>query len=451
MPATAPPLPTFLTATPDPDPSSWFHHTRTKALERAQTLGLPDRRNEDYRFTDLAALNQTDFVHPTDATHEGVTDEEMARFRLSDLPQRRMVFVDGRYHARLSDAMDDLPEGVTLCRISEALDDPSPRVRGVLEKHLGHQTLNSHDAFIAHNHAKFDDGFFLHVPPGVQLGRPLYVVSLSTGRAPAYVAHTRNLVVAEDGALATVVERFVSLNDEAVYFNNAVTELVADTDATLHHYLLEQESEAAFNMSALITRQHTRSNVHSHTVLLGGRVCRNSVVPVLTGERAHCLINGLYVGHGEQVLDNAMIVVHAAEACESRQFYKGILNDQSRGNFAGRIKVLEAGQQTDAVQSNRSMLLSDDARAIARPQLEIYADDVKCTHGCTTGEVDPDAVFYFKSRGIPEETARAMLIFAFAAEAYDRMELIPVRKLLAREMIKKLPGAETLSIEINED
>ena len=441
-------LPTFLQPSADADAAHWSGPSRQKALELARKLGVPDRRNEAYRFTRTRELFDTDFARPLDTTHDGFTADDLATFNIADLDTRRLVFVDGRFHAGLSHPLDDLPAGVTAMRMADALDRPELRDR--VEKHLGRYTEYTDDVFTAINHAHFDDGFFVHVDDGCRMDKPLHVLSVATGRAEPFAAHARNLVVAGRNAHATVIERFVSLDNHAVYFNNAVTELVVDAEGDVHHYLLEQESEAAFNMSALIVHQEARSNVHSHTVLLGGKLCRNSVIPVLNGTQAHCLVNGLYVGHGEQTLDNAMHINHSAEDCQSRRFYKGILDDRATGIFTGRIKVTEEGQQTDAVQSNRSMLLSDDARAVARPQLEIYADDVKCTHGCTTGEVDPEAVFYFRSRGLPEPIARAMLLYAFAAEGFQRMELVPVRKLLAAEMIAKLPGAENLSIEVGD-
>ena len=446
MPATAPPkLPSFLAASAAlPGADDWTAASRDAAREIAEGLGLPDRRNEGYRFTNLKALESIDFVAPTGET--SFPQDEIFRYSIPNLEKRTLVFLDGTFLPEPSHGLDGLPDGVTAARMTDAVRDH----RELVERHLGKLTDKTDDVFAAANASGFTDGLFVHVAEGVSCDRPFHLLFLSTGDHDPYVAHSRNLIVAEAGASVTVVEHYASASDDAVYFNNSVTEIVAAENARVDHYLLQKESEAAFNMAGLYIHQSRESDVHSHTVMLGAKIARNAVSPVLAGEKAHCLINGLYVAHGEQVHDNAMFVVHDAEDCASRQFYKGILNGRSRGVFTGRIRVTPQGQLTDAVQSNRNMLLSDDARSNARPQLEIYADDVKCTHGCTTGEVDPEAVFYFRSRGLPEDKARAMLIYAFAAEGFQRMELIPVREWLAAEMIAKLPGAEDLSIEVGE-
>ncbi|MEM9252987.1 MAG: Fe-S cluster assembly protein SufD, partial [Planctomycetota bacterium] len=305
--------------------------------------------------------------------------------------------------------------------------------------------------FTALNAAHLRDGVFVHVPDGVAANKPVRILSVATSTedpTTLIAAHPRNVIVAGRDASVTVLEHYVTTDPELVYLNNSVTELLAAERAHVEHYMLEQESQAAFNISTLNIEQQEKSDVKSHTVLLGGAIVRNNVEPTFKGTDSECLINGLYVGHGKQHLDNAMHVVHDAPGCRSRQHYKGIMMDEAHGVFTGRILVTKEGQQTDAVQSSRSMLLSDDARINARPQLEIYADDVKCTHGATTGHVDPEAVFYFRSRGLSEEVARAMLIYAFSAEGFDRMDLQPVRQLLAQQMIDKLPMAKGLSIEV---
>ena len=438
-----PKLPPFLAAAATTS-DDWTADSRGRAAALAEGLGLPDRRNEAYRFTNLRAMEGIDFVAPTGQTSFPL--DQIHRYSIPNLEKRTLVFLDGTFLPEPSHGLDALPQGVTAARMSDAVRDH----RGLVKQHLGKLTDQTDDVFAAANGSGFTDGLFVHVAEGVTCDRPFHLLFLSTGDHAPYAAHSRNLIVAEAGAKVTVVEHYATASDQAVYFNNSVTEIVAAEKARVDHYLLQKESEAAFNMAGLYIHQAEESDVHSHTVMLGAKVARNAVSPVLAGDRAHCLINGLYVAHGDQVHDNAMFVVHDAEDCASRQFYKGILNGSSRGVFTGRIRVTPNGQLTDAVQSNRNMLLSDDARSNARPQLEIYADDVKCTHGCTTGEVDPEAVFYFRSRGLPEDKARAMLIYAFAAEGFQRMELVPVREWLAAEMIAKLPGAENLSIEVGD-
>lgn len=423
-----------------PSAPGWVAAYRTRAREGL--AGLPTTRDEAWRFTNIAPMTSTSFVLES-TSHREVTSADVARLRVPELDASLLVFVDGRFRPDLSEA-GDLGKGVVCTSLAEAFE----RHAELLQRHLGTASAEHDDPFTRLNDAMLTAGVLLHVPQGSKPARPMEILSIATRTIDPVASHPRNVIVVEDDASATVLEHYITLDDDAVYLNNAVTELIAGDRAKIEHYLLERESEHAFNISTLAIRQGAESVVHSHTVLLGGAIVRNNVVPVLAGERGHCLINGLYVGHGDQHLDNAMRVRHSAAHCESRQYYKGIMHERSRGVFTGRIIVDKAAQKTDAIQTNRNLLLSEDARVNARPQLEIYADDVRCTHGATTGRVDDEAVFYFMSRGLSEPVARAMLVYAFAAEGFDRMDLVPVRRLLAAEMIEKLPMAQGLSIEV---
>jgi Fe-S cluster assembly protein SufD len=240
------------------------------------------------------------------------------------------------------------------------------------------------------------------------------------------VTHPRTLIIVGEQSGVSVVEDYVSLG-EGVHFSNAVTEVVAGDAARVTHTLVERENRQAFNVSSLAIHQGRNANVTSHSLLLGGALVRNNVHPVLAGEGGECLVNGLYMAKGEQHMDNYMRVEHAAPHCDSRQFYKGILDDRSHGVFHGRIVVQKGAQKTDAKQTNRNLLLSRDAQIDTKPQLEIYADDVKCTHGATIGQVDEEAVFYLRSRGIPETDARRLLLVAFAEESMERIQDETVR------------------------
>jgi Fe-S cluster assembly protein SufD len=239
------------------------------------------------------------------------------------------------------------------------------------------------------------------------------------------------------------VEDYVSLGAE-VYFSNVVTEAVVGQNSVLSHYMIEQESKQAFNVSTLRVEQGRSSNVASHTVLLGGALVRNNVHPVLAGEGSECLINGLFMGTGRQHMDNFMRVEHASPHCDSRQFYQGILDGRSHGVFSGRIIVHKDAQKTDAKQTNNNLLLSQEAQIDTKPQLEIYADDVKCTHGATIGQIDEDAIFYLRSRGIAEDAARAMLLFGFANESLERMKIESIRQHLKTLVAQWLPEGKLL-------
>jgi Fe-S cluster assembly protein SufD len=415
---------------------------RAEAARQFAELGIPTTRHEDWRYTNLKRLEA---ALPLAEPNADVSSDDISRFMIPDLDASLLVFVDGHYRADLSTPPESSHDaGVAVGTLAETVKSGCT---GIVN-YLGKQSAATDDAMTALNSATFEDGVVVYVKQGKELDKPLHVLSVATGQA--VMTAPRNLIVAEKDAKATVLEHYVALTDGA-YFTNAVTEIFADDQAVVHHYMLERESEEATNISTLYTHQGTKSDIHSHTVLLGGALVRNNVRPVLAGEDGHCLINGLFVGHHEQHLDNAMHVNHAAPNCRSRQFYKGIMNHKSHGVFTGRIVVDRIAQQTDAIQNNRNMLLTEDARMNARPQLEIYADDVRCTHGATTGQVDPEAVFYFRARGLAEDVARAMLIYAFAAEGFDRMQLVPVRQLLAEEMIAKLPMANKLSAEFSRE
>lgn len=428
---------------------AWLAARAAAGQAQFNAAGLPGKRSESWKYTSLEAFSELSFAP---AAAHALTRAQAEAFFIPGLDAVNLVFVNGEFRANLSDATAALGPKVVCCTLDEAI----ARHAALVEPHLGRLSAQAQtregEAFTALSQAALggaqSGGLFLHVPEGAAAQKPVHLLSISTKEGGVFAAHGRNLIVAGKGAKASFIEHYVTTDDTAVYLQNAVTEVVAAQDAKVEHYLLEKDSTSAYNFSSLFIELAHKADVHSHTVLLGGKLVRNNVAPTLTGEGAHCLINGLYVGRASQLLDNAMRIHHAAPGCFSRQYYKGILCDQSRGVFTGRIIVDQVAQKTDAIQQSRSMLLSEDARVNTRPQLEIYADDVRCTHGATTGKVDEEAVFYFRSRGIPEPIARAMLVYAFAAEGFDRMELEPVRKLLAKEMIERLPMAASLSIEV---
>jgi Fe-S cluster assembly protein SufD len=332
------------------------------------------------------------------------------------------VFVNGHFARELS-LLGKLPNGVKVSSLAgEISSNP-----GAIEPHLGRYLDVRRDAFCALNTAFVEDGAFVHIPRGTLVEEPICFLFVSTADDAPSMSHPRNLMVAEEDSQATFVEEYVSLDGGAVFCNTA-TELVACDHAVLSHYMLEREHKQAFNVSTLRIQQGRSANVVSHSVLLGGALVRNNVHPVLAGEGGECLINGLFVGDGHQHLDNYMLVEHASPHCGSRQFYNGILDGHAHGVFHGRIIVHKDAQKTDAKQTNRNLLLSDDAQIDTKPQLEIYADDVKCTHGATIGQIEGDALFYLRSRGIDEVSARKLLLFAFASECLDRMKQGPVRK-----------------------
>ena len=396
----------------------WLGKLREDAFARFCAVGFPTTRDEDWRFTSVAPITRGTFELRRSGEFS-VSSKQLEAYRVEGAACQ-LVFVNGRFAGELS-LKGQLPEGVKAGSLAKFLDE-NP---GSLEKHLGQYLNTQRDAFCALNTAFLEDGAYVHMARNVVLEQPIALLFVSTGSTPT-MTHPRNLIVAEESSEATVLEEYVSL-EPGPAFCNAVTELVAGEDSVISHYLIEREDQQAFNVSTLRIQQGRNANVASHSVLVGGALVRNNVHPVLAGEGGECLINGLYIGNGRQHLDNYMLVEHASPHCGSRQFYNGILDQQAHGVFHGRIIVHKAAQKTDAKQTNRNLLLSDEAQIDTKPQLEIYADDVKCTHGATIGQMDETALFYLRSRGIDQGSARRMLLLAFAGECLERMKAGPAR------------------------
>ncbi len=411
----------------------WLRRLREEAFARFCETGFPTTRDEDWRFTNVAAIARTQF-RPASAA--GLSAGDTAAWRVDDMAAT-LVFVNGRFAQELSE-LGALPKGVTVTSLRERIEQHP----GEVETHLGRYADTQRDPFCALNTAFIGDGAYVHVARGVVVDAPVYLLYLSTHEDAPTMTHPRNLIVAEDQSQLAVIEDYASVGGESVVFSNAVTELIAGESTVAQHFLIEREHLKAFNVQTLRIQQGRSANVASHSVLLGGGLVRNNVHPVLAGEGGECLINGLFLGTGRQHLDNYMHVEHASPHCGSRQFYNGILDGQAHGVFHGRIVVHKDAQKTDAKQTNRNLLLSDDAQIDTKPQLEIYADDVKCTHGATIGQIEENALFYLRSRGLSEAEARKMLLMAFAEECVERMH-----STVAREHIERLVSEHLLFTE----
>jgi Fe-S cluster assembly protein SufD len=421
----------------------WLRKLRRDAFAHFCEVGFPTTHDEDWRFTNVSAIAQMPFRLARRGRVQ-MSLEQLAPYRIAGVASQ-LVFVNGRFACELS-SLEKLPDGVKVSSLAEEISS-NP---GAIEQHFSRYVDIRRDAFCALNTAFVEDGAYVHIPRGTLVEEPIYLLFVSTGDDAPSMSHPRNLIVAEEDSQATFVEDYVSFDGGAA-FCNTVTELVAGDHTVLSHYMIEREHKQAFNISTLRIQQGRSTNVVSHSVLLGGALVRNNVHPVLAGEGGECLISGLFIGNGHQHLDNYMLVEHASPRCGSRQFYNGILDGHAHGVFHGRIIVHKDAQKTDAKQTNRNLLLSDDAQIDTKPQLEIYADDVKCTHGATIGQIEGDALFYLRSRGIDEVSARKLLLFAFASECLDRMKPGPVRKhveeLINRCLFQMADSARGVSTE----
>jgi Fe-S cluster assembly protein SufD len=415
----------------------WLLPVRREAMDRFAALGFPTTRDEDWRFTNLSPIAQTAF-RPADVTACKVDVGALEPFAFAGLTAPRVVLVNGRYAPALS-ALAGLPKGVRVQSLAQAMTAD----RALLEGHLARYADFQQDTFSALNTALMEDGAFIQIPRGTVVEQPIHVLYVSVPGAEPMAMHPRTLIVAGENSQASVVEDYVSLGD-GITFSNGLTEMVVGDGSVLDHYLIERESPQAYSVCTLRSQQGRSSNLTSHTLLLGGALVRRNIHPILAGEGGECLINGLFMAKGRQHMDNFMWVEHLSPRCDSRQLYKGVLDDQARGVFHGRIVVHKDAQKTDAKQTNMNLLLSEEAQIDTKPQLEIYADDVKCTHGATVGQIDDDAIFYLRARGIPEASAKALLLFAFAGEVLQRMKVEPVRRHLEELVRRWMPQGNLL-------
>jgi Fe-S cluster assembly protein SufD len=405
-------------------PPSWLRPLRRAGIARFAELGFPTLQQEDWRFTNVAPIAKLPFKPVFQAARNGLTAEAVAQFTFGRLPANRLVFADGHFVAELSSVAAQ-PPGIIIKSLAAALVADS----ALVQKHLAHYAPGGTDPFAALNTAFFQDGVFIHVPAGKAVEAPIHLLFLSTSKEPGATAHPHNLVIAEEASRVTVLESYVS-TAKAACFTNAVTELVLGDGAAVEHCKFQDESLSAFHIAAIHAHLGRRSNFISHSIATGARLSRNNIRTALDGEGVECVLNGLYLTRNDQLADHHMVVEHVQPRCNSHEYYNGILDGRSKGVFHGRILVRQAAQKTDAKQTNKNLLLSEDATVDTKPQLEIYADDVKCTHGATIGQLNEESIFYLRARGIGAQTARRMLIHAFAGEIIERVRHAPAREEL---------------------
>ncbi len=408
---------------------SWLSDLRSKANAQFEAVGFPTAKLEDWRFTNVASIARGKFVTSPNGLARGEA------FRSAFFAKGvRLTFVNGHFAPALS-SVAGLPAGVAYMSLAAALADPAESK--YVEKHLAKYAAygDPSQAFVALNTGHLEDGAYLRVPAGVLLDAPVYACFIAVGDGTA--AHPRSLVIAERGSRVSFVEQYLG---NAATLTNTVTEVVAGENSIVEHYKLQQESGTAFHVGTLQVQQARSSNVTDHSVSLGAKIARNDLNFVLDGEGAEAVLNGLYLPTGEQHVANHSRIEHAQPHCPSRELYKGILDGKSSAVFNGGIVVRQLAQKTDAKQSNKNLLLSDEATINTKPQLEIWADDVKCTHGATIGHLDTQMLFYLRSRGIGEASARSILTFAFANELLHRMKVPEVRERLEKAVLAKLEG-----------
>ena len=406
----------------------WLQQARESAMTQFERLGFPTTRLEQWRFTSVAPIAERTFS----LARNGAGSADAALVAPLTSGGVAAVVVNGRF-APQSSSLKNVPKGVQISGLEQALAaDP-----GSIEPYLAKLTLTQSNAFTSLNTAFIRDGLVIFIAPHTVVETPIEIVLASTG--PDAVSHPRLLVVAGEGSQITLLERYVG---EGAAFTNAVGEVWLGANAIIDHYKLQEQPADSFHVASMFVHSARNGNFTSHSLTFGGSLVRNDIVAVLDGEGIDCTLNGLYVGRANQLIDNHTTIDHAMPHCSSHEVYKGIMADRSRGVFNGKIIVRPDAQKTDAKQTNKALLLSDDANVNTKPELEIFANDVKCTHGAAIGQLDEDAMFYLRSRGLSVAESRAMLIHAFAGDILNRIKIAAVRDHLANTLTARLPHVD---------
>ena len=426
---------------------SWLHEIRRAAMAGFAEKGFPTTRQEEWRNTNVAPIAAVPFQPATTPLSPPQRGGELRILQhpLADLGCPKLVFINGRFAKQLS-TLEALPKGVQAGSLAEGLASGAK----TLERHLARYAADYREhAFVALNTAFIEDGAFIEIPKGVVLEKPIYLLYVSDPSGLPTVSYPRNLIVAGRESQATIIEAYVGEGArrsagaaDSVYFTNAVSEVAVGEGAVIAYHRVQQENENAFHFGRLVFHQERSSNVATHSIATGGRLVREEVLAVLDGEGAEATLAGMYVITGHQHIDNQTTLDHAQPHCSSREVYKGVLDGESSAVFNGKIIVRKDAQKTDSKQSNKNLLLSEKAIIDTKPALEIYADDVKCTHGATIGQIDPDAIFYLRSRGIGRQEARDLLTYAFANDILGRIKYGPLRERLSEGLFARLASGQ---------
>ena len=430
-----------------PTGPEWLQGLRKQGMSRFESLGFPSTKNEDWHFTSVAPIAERAFTLPSragaeetnerrggsrrkgDATNAaGITASHLEGFRFGERDWHTLVFVNGALAEDLS-SFAGLGAGIRVSSLAHAIESGEK----VVQRNLGTIAKFDQHTFTALNTAFISDGAFIELQPDTVVEQPIHLLFVSDGNG---VSHPRNLVVAGRHSRAIVIESYVSVRDNE-YFTNAVTEIAVGDGARIDHYKIQRESESAFHVGTVQAREARDSQLHSFSFATGGALARTNIYTSLDGDAGTCTLNGLYLTDGTQHIDNQTSIEHIAPNCPSHEVYKGVLDGRSHGVFNGKVYVHPEAQKTDGKQSNNNLLLSPSARVDTKPQLEIFADDVKCTHGATVGRLDELAMFYLNSRGIGRETARTLLTYAFAADVLETIELEPLKKELEKMVLAR--------------
>jgi len=415
-----------------------IHTIRRSAIEQFLKLGFPTTKDEEWRFTNITPLIRTQFIPSFENPNCPVSEKQLEEICIKKIPGQRLVFIDGRYSNELS-IVNPQQNHIQIGSLAEAIK----KLPELVHQHLSQNNNGEKNAFTALNLSFLQDGAYIKLPDGTTVENPVYLLFVSTGEDKPIISHPRNLIIAGDDCQVSIIEHYVGVGMNP-YFTNTVTQIEAGKNSIIEHSKIQNESAKAFHIGSIYIKQNEASTVTSNSIMIGGEIVRNNITALLAAERIKCTMNGLLLASGQQLIDNHTTIDHAKPHCSSHELFKAILGGRSKGVFNGKIYVRKDAQKTDAKQTNKTLLLSDTATINTKPQLEIFADDVKCTHGATTGFLDADSIFYLRSRGISKDIARDILTYAFANDIINRISIQPIREHLNNFIYSRLKQGRQL-------
>ncbi len=407
---------------------SSFHKLRIAAIEKLNEIDFPTLKNEEWKYTNISPILGHNFKI---AGESSISKEVLDRYIIKNLDVHLVVLLNGRFNKELS-GIDELPEGVKVTSLANAIRNNS----GLVQKHFG-KYVKLENGFLALNSAFTLDGLFVYVPDNTVLDKQVHILNLVTGSSENILSQPRNLIITGKNSNLRLIETYNSVI-ETTSLTNVITEIVINENSHVELYKIQSESTGSFHINRTQAEQKSGSELTVYSASFGGAITRNDLNTVLDGENCTANLYGLYIIDGNQHVDNHTLIDHAMPHCQSNELYKGVLDGKSRGVFNGKVFVRKDAQKTNAYQSNKAILLSKDALIDTKPQLEIYADDVKCSHGAAIGQLDEESVFYLRSRGIGEEKARDVLIRAFANDVFDLIDNEALHNHLNELVFEKL-------------
>lgn len=411
------------------DTNTSLHDLRTEALHNFEKVGFPNKKLEAWKYTSLNSILKEDYsIFPDRGRAIELAD--VKKYFIHDIDSYKVVFIDGKYSSFLSRTTHDK---VDVCLMSSALT--KPKYKAVIDKYFN--KIAKPDNLTSLNTAFTKEGAYIHIPKNTETEKPIQIINFTTGSESATMLQPRNLIIVEENAHVQIIERHQSLTENAV-LTNVVTEIFADKNATVDYYKIQNDNNSASLVDNSYIEQQSGSEVSLHTFSFGGNITRNNLNFYQKGEHINSILKGITIIEGKQHVDHHTLVHHIKPNCGSHQDYKGIYDERSTGVFNGKVLVEKEAQKTNAYQQNNNILVSDKSTINAKPQLEIFADDVKCSHGCTIGQLDEKALFYMQQRGIPKKEARALLMYAFANTVLESVKIPEVKERITKLIANKL-------------